>query len=393
MQADTDLQDGVLPFHIDIPDSALDDLKERLSRVRLPGPETVPDGSQGVPLVRLRELLDHWATGYDWRRIERHLNDLGQFRTTIDGLGIHFTHVRSPHQNATPLLLLHGWPGSFLEFLKVIGPLTDPVAHGGNARDAFHVVIPSMPGYGFSEAPSAGGWTPDRIAAAYAVLMERLGYDSYLAQGGDWGGVVATRMGKQRPAGLRAVHLNFPEFLALPPVSDEPTPEEAAAIAQGEVFAHVHSGYHLLQRTRPQTIGYALTDSPAGQAAWIYEKFLDWAAPGAFTLDELLDHISLYWLTGTAASSSRLYWEYARELLGLTELDLPVGVSAFPGELTRTPRIWAERAYHDLRYFNDDIPAGGHFAAFEQPALFVEEVRTFARAVPRPAERSRSPER
>ncbi|GAA3116111.1 epoxide hydrolase family protein [Nonomuraea salmonea] len=381
MQSDTARQDDVQPLHIDIPDSALADLRDRLARVRLPDPETVPDAGQGVQVGRLRELLHHWATGYDWRKIERHLNDLGQFRTTIDGLGIHFTHVRSPHRNATPLLLLHGWPGSFLEFLKVIGPLTDPVAHGGDARDAFHVVIPSMPGYGFSDIPSAEGWTPDRIAAAYAVLMRRLGYDSYLAQGGDWGGVVATRMGRQRPDGLRAVHLNFPEFLALPPVGDEPTPEEAAALAQGEVFAHVHSGYHLLQRTRPQTIGYALTDSPAGQAAWIYEKFLDWAAPGAFTLDEMLDHISLYWLTGTAASSARLYWEYAQEPLGLTELDLPVGVSVFPDELTRTPRIWAERAYHDLRYFNDDIPAGGHFAAFEQPGLFVDEVRAFARAI------------
>ncbi|MEU7691500.1 epoxide hydrolase family protein [Microbispora hainanensis] len=381
MQADTARHDGVQPFHIHIPDSALADLRERLARVRLPDQETVPDAAQGVQLGRLRELLHHWATKYDWRTIERHLNDLGQFRTTIDGQGIHFMHVRSPHQNATPLLLLHGWPGSFLEFLKVIGPLTDPVAHGGDARDAFHVVVPSMPGYGFSDIPSTGGWTPDRIAAAYAVLMRRLGYDSYLAQGGDWGGVVATRMGKQRPDGLRAVHLNFPEFLALPPAGDEPTREEAAALAQGEAFARVHSGYHLLQRTRPQTIGYALTDSPAGQAAWIYEKFLDWAAPGAFTLDEMLDHISLYWLTGTATSSARLYWEYAQEPLGLTELDLPVGVSVFPNELTRTPRIWAERAFHDLRYFNDDIPAGGHFAAFEQPGLFVEEVRAFARAI------------
>ncbi len=381
MRSNTDRHDDVLPFHIDIPDSALADLRERLSRVRLPASETVSDMSQGVQLERLRELLEHWATGYDWRRIEKHLNDIGQFRTTIDGLGIHFTHVRSPRENAIPLLLLHGWPGSFLEFLKVIGPLTDPAAHGGDARDAFHVVIPSMPGYAFSDAPTTKGWNPDRIAAAYAVLMRRLGYDSYLAQGGDWGGVVATRMGKQRPAGLRAVHLNFPEFLAMPPVSDDPSPEEAVAVAQGTAFVHVHSGYHLVQRTRPQTIGYALTDSPAGQAAWIYEKFLDWAPPGAFTMDEMLDHISLYWLTGTAASSSRLYWEYAREPTALTELDLPVGVSVFPGELTRTPRIWAERAYHDLRYFNDDIAAGGHFAAFEQPALFADEVRKFARAV------------
>ncbi|ASR00719.1 epoxide hydrolase [Streptomyces sp. 11-1-2] len=363
---------SVTPFRIDIPDSALEDLKDRLHRVRLAGRETVPDSSQGVQRERLEELLDYWATGYDWRKLERRLNELGQFRTTIDGLGIHFMHVRSPRPDATPLLLLHGWPGSFLEFLKTVGPLTD---------HSFHLIIPSMPGYGFSDQPTSTGWDPDRIARAYGVLMQRLGYDSYLAQGGDWGGVVATRMGAQRPAGLRAIHVNFPEFLAAPPVGDDPTPEEKAALEQGSRFLTVHSGYHVLQRTRPQTIGYALTDSPTGQAAWIYEKFLDWARPDALTSDEILDHISLYWFTGTGASAARLYWEYARQPLTLTELDLPVGVSVFPDELTRTPRIWAERAYHDLRYFNDDIPAGGHFAALEQPELFVEEIRKFARTV------------
>ncbi|WP_329363153.1 epoxide hydrolase [Streptomyces sp. NBC_00669] len=364
--------DRVTPFRIDIPDSALEDLKDRLHRVRLAGRETAPDSSQGVQRERLEGLLEYWATGYDWRDLERRLNELGQFRTTVDGLGLHFMHVRSPRPDATPLLLLHGWPGSFLEFLKTVGPLTE---HG------FHLVVPSMPGYGFSDQPASTGWDPDRIARAYGVLMWRLGYDSYLAQGGDWGGVVATRMGAQRLTGLRAIHVNFPEFLAAPPVGDAPTPEEKAALDQGSRFFAVHSGYHVVQRTRPQTIGYALTDSPAGQAAWIYEKFLDWARPDALTPDEILDHISLYWFTGTAASSARLYWEYARQPLALTELDLPVGVSVFPDELTRTPRVWAERAYHDLRYFNDDIPAGGHFAALEQPGLFVEEIVKFARTV------------
>ncbi|WP_045747475.1 epoxide hydrolase family protein [Actinoplanes rectilineatus] len=375
--------DSVAPFNVQVADNALNDLTDRILRTRWADPETVPDDSQGVPLDKLRQLLDYWAGGYDWRKLEARLNELGQFRTTIDGLGIHFMQVRSPHLNATPLLLLHGWPGSFLEFVKAIGPLTDPTAHGGTAADAFHVVIPSMPGYGFSDRPTSTGWDPDRIARTYDVLMKRLGFDSYLAQGGDWGGVVATRLGKLRPQGLHGVHLNFPEFLAAPPAGDEPTSEEQAALAQGGLFFQQHGGYHVLQRTKPQTIGYALTDSPAGQAAWIYEKFLAWADLDVLSTDEILDHITLYWLTGTATSSARLYWEYAQQPPALTELDLPVGVSVFPKELTRTPRIWAERAYHDLRYFNDDIAAGGHHAALEQPQLFTEEIRRFARTVNR----------
>ncbi|MEU7153965.1 epoxide hydrolase family protein [Streptomyces sp. NPDC045470] len=373
--------DSVARFSIQVADSALADLTDRIRRTRWADPETVSDDSQGVPLGQLRALLEYWADGYDWRKLEAWLNELGQFRTTIDGLGLHFMQVRSPHPDATPLLLLHGWPGSLLEFVKAIGPLTDPTSHGGSAADAFHVVIPSMPGYGFSDRPTGTGWDPDRIARAYHVLMKRLDFETYLAQGGDWGGVVATRLGKLRPAGLRGVHLNFPEYLAAPPAGAEPTPEEQAALVQGGRFFQQHGGYHVLQRTKPQTIGYALADSPAGQAAWIYEKFLAWADLDVLSTDEILDHISLYWLTGTAASSARLYWEYAQQPLGLTELDLPVGVSVFPRELTRTPRIWAERAYHDLRYFNDDIAAGGHFAALEQPQLFAEEVRKFARTV------------
>ncbi|MFJ2158060.1 epoxide hydrolase family protein [Streptomyces sp. NPDC087856] len=373
--------DSVIPFHIEVPVGALVDLKDRLTRVRWPSQETTHDDKQGVQLERLRSLLDHWATEYDWRGVELRLNELGQFRTTIDGLGIHFTHVMSPHADATPLLLLHGWPGSFLEFLKTIGPLTDPTAHGGSAEDAFHVVVPSMPGYGFSDQPTTTGWNLDRIARAYGVLMRRLGYDSYLTQGGDWGSAIATRMGDQHPEGLRAVHVNFPEFVATPPVSDTPTPEELVALEQIGRFFQEDGAYHVQQRTKPQTIGYALTDSPVGQAAWIYEKFLSWAGADSVTIDEILDHISLYWFTGTATSAARLYWEAAQQPSELIKLDLPVGMSVFPQELPQTPRLWAERAYSDLRYFNDDIPAGGHFAALEQPGLFIEEMRKFARAV------------
>jgi len=376
----------ITPFRVHVPDSALRDLRSRLVNVRLPERETVGDVSQGVPLDRLRALLRHWATGYDWRRLESRLNSLGQYRTRIDGIGIHFLHVRSRHPDATPILLNHGWPGSFVEFLKSVDPLTDPTAYGGTEQDAFHVVIPSMPGYGFSDKPATTGWTPARIAGAYGVLMRRLGYRRYLAQGGDWGGGVTTQMGKQRPAGLVGIHLNFPEYLFAPPVSAEPTPAEQAALEEFQTFQHWYAGYFDEQSTRPQTIGYALADSPSGQAAWIYEKFVDWTDTDkqperVLSTDDMLDDITLYWLTNTAASSARLYWEYYSNPVGLTTVDLPVGVSVFPGELVRTPRIWAERAYHDLRYFNDTIPAGGHFAAFEQPRLFTEELRRFARTV------------
>ncbi|MEV5732847.1 epoxide hydrolase family protein [Streptomyces sp. NPDC052292] len=375
----------ITPLHLHVPEAHLVDLRQRLARVRLPERETVPDASQGVQLDRLTDLLGYWRTWYDWRRLERRINALGQYRTRIDGLGIHFLHVRSRHADATPLILTHGWPGSFVEFLKAVGPLTDPVAHGGTAQDAFHVVIPSLPGFGLSDRPDSTGWTTARIAAAWAELMERLGYTRYIAQGGDWGGGVTTQLGKLRPKGLLGVELNFPEYTFNPPVSANPTAEEQRALGEIQTFSAQYSGYFQEQSTRPQTIGYALADSPAGQAAWIYEKFLDWTdasgrPQGALTRDEMLDNITLYWLTDTAASSARLYWQNygASEL---TTLDLPVGLSVFPHELVRSPRVWAERAYSDLVHFNDQIPAGGHFAAFEQPLLFAQEVRRFARLV------------
>jgi pimeloyl-ACP methyl ester carboxylesterase len=374
----------LMPFTLAVPESALDDLRRRLRAARLPDRETGTGWSQGVPLDRLRGLLEYWCRDYDWRRLERQLNGLGQFRTLIDGLGIHFLHVRSRHADAVPILLSHGWPGSVVEFLKSIGPLTDPTAHGGRAGDAFHVVIPSLPGFGFSDRPTEAGWHPSRIARAWDALMTRLGYDRYLAQGGDWGGIVTTRLGKLRPAGLAGVHFNLPEFpIGAPPLEGRPTPEEEAALAQMRSVA-ADSAYARQQSTRPQTLGYGLADSPVGQAAWIYEKFAEWTDTDhdpeqVLTRDELLDNITLYWLTNAGASSARIYWEYAVANTTTVELDLPVGVSVFPREIVRIPRIWAERAFSDLVYFNDQIPAGGHFAAFEQPGIFTEELREFAR--------------
>ena len=377
--------DQVRRLQVHVPEAALADLRYRLAHARHPEHELVDDWSQGAPAARIGRLAGYWQQHYDWRRLERRLNDLGQFRTKIDGLGIHFLHIRSPHAGATPLLLTHGWPGSVVEFLGAVGPLTDPTAHGGTEADAFHLVIPSIPGFGFSDRPAETGWNSVRIAKAWAELMERLGHRSYLAQGGDWGGGITTQLAKLRPQGLLGIHLNFPEYVFAPPVEGEPTAAEQAALAQIAKFFTYGSGYHREQSTRPQTIGYALTDSPLGQAAWIYEKFGEWTDsdhdPEALLgPDAILDDISLYWLTGTAASSARLYWEnFSATAPPLTRLDLPAGVSVFPREIVRTPRVWAERAYRDLIYFNDQIPRGGHFAAFEQPRLFTEELRSFAR--------------
>jgi pimeloyl-ACP methyl ester carboxylesterase len=373
----------ITPFRLSISDSTLRDLQRRLAATRLPERETVPDGSQGVQLDRMRGLVDWWRTRYDWRRLETRLNAFGQFRTRIDGLGVHFLHVRSRHTSAIPVVLTHGWPGSVVEFLDVIRPLTDPTAFGGSADDAFHVVVPSLPGFGFSDKPTTTGWNVQRIANAWAQLMTRLGYRRWLAQGGDFGGSVTHELAKLGPAGLAGIHLNFfPVFQ--PPVTDPPTPEEQEALGKLQRFFNDGAGFVYQQSTRPQTVGYGLTDSPVGQAAWILEKFVEWSDSDGqpeqvLGADRMLDDIMLYWLSGTAASSARIYWEDARAAATGDEFAVPVGFTVFPGEIVPTPRIWAERVYQSqLVYFNK-VDRGGHFAAFEQPEIFTDEVRRFAR--------------
>ncbi|GII79495.1 hydrolase [Sphaerisporangium rufum] len=381
----------VTPFRLDVPEATLDDLRERLRRTRWPEPQTVEDWSQGVPLDYLRELCRYWAEDYDWRATERRLNALPQFRTTIDGLGIHFLHVRSPHPDALPLVLTHGWPGSVVEFLKVIGPLTDPVAHGGDARDAFHVVCPSLPGYGFSDRPARGGWGVERIAGAWIRLMDRLGHHRYGAQGSDWGTTVTTLVGRQDPDHVAGIHLTPPLAAPDPATFGDLTPAEAAALADLERAQRTEDGYSLEQSTRPQTIGYGLVDSPALLAAWIVEKFRSWTdcdghPENALTRDELLDNLMFYWLPGTGASAARLYWESFTEVQRIFTagtpdvVTVPAGCSVFPKENPRPSRRWAEKRFTDIRYWNEP-DKGGHFAAFEQPDLFVQDLRAFFRLV------------
>jgi pimeloyl-ACP methyl ester carboxylesterase len=376
---------AIAAFTYHAPQSALDDLRQRLAHARWPERETVADWSQGVPLARLSALVDYWRTDYDWRRCEATLNGFDQYRTEIDGLGIHFLHVRSPHADALPILITHGWPGSVIEFFKIIGPLTDPTAHGGDVRDAFHVVAPSLPGFGFSDRPAERGWDADRIARAWAELMHRLGYDRYVAQGGDWGSVVTTAMGRQRPAGLAGIHLNMPLVIPDPVPTAGLSVEEQRAVDRYQRFLSDGFGYFLQQATRPQTIGYALTDSPVGQAAWIYEKFQAWTdndgdPEDALTRDEMLDVITLYWLTETAASSARMYLENAEVTGDPPVIEMRVGCSIFPREIVPAPRSWAERVYPNLIHWNE-LDRGGHFAAFEQPALFTRELRDCFRAL------------
>jgi epoxide hydrolase len=383
--------DEVTPFRIQVPQDALGDLRERLGRTRWPEAETVDDWSQGVPLSYLRELCRHWAEDYDWRATERRLNLLPQFRTEVDGLGIHFLHVRSPHPDAFPVVLTHGWPGSVVEFLKVVGPLTDPTAHGGDAADAFHLVIPSLPGYGFSDRPTQPGWGVERIAAAWARLMARLGHRRYGAQGGDWGTSVSTSIAQQDPEHVAGIHLTPPLAPPDPATLDDLTDRERAALASLEHAAEWESGYSQEHATRPQTIGYALVDSPAALCAWIVEKLWAWTdhdgqLETVLTRDELLDNVMLYWLPGTGASSARLYWESIRRVNRwisgpVTDtVAVPTGCSIFPRELQRPSRRWAARRFLDIRWWNE-LDKGGHFAAFEQPELFVNEVRSFFRLV------------
>jgi pimeloyl-ACP methyl ester carboxylesterase len=373
----------VTSFRVAVPDSDLDDLRARLRRTRWPEPATVPDWSQGVPVDYLQDVCRYWADEYDWRARETWFNRFSHYRTDIDGLGVHFIHVRSPVPTATPLVLTHGWPGSFMEFLDVIGPLSDPAAHGGDPTDAFHVVVPSLPGYGWSDRPTETGWGIERIADAWNTLMHRLGYASYGAQGGDWGSAITRHLGLRHPHQLSGIHLNFLRA-GRPRDQTEFSAEEQVSIDLGLQYQQWESGYSQQQSTRPQTLGYGLTDSPAGQCAWILEKFWSWSDCGgdpvaAFGVDRLLDNITLYWLSATATSSARLYWESFRAARG-GPVTVPVGVSIFPKEIFRPPRHWAERHYSDLRYWNE-LDRGGHFAAFEQPELFVNEVRSYFRQI------------
>jgi len=373
---------AVTPFTIDVPDADLADLRDRLARARWPEAETVDDWSQGVPLAYLQELCEYWRTSYDWRVVESKLNALGQSRAEVDGLGIHFLHVPSPHDGALPLVLTHGWPGSVVEFLKVIGPLTDPTAHGGSADDAFSVVCPSLPGYGWSDKPTDTGWGIDKIASAWTTLMGELGYDRFGAQGGDWGSMVTLALGSHHAANVVGIHLNM--AIALPSSMDDLTEAEQSALAGMQHYQRWDSGYSKQQSTRPQTVGYGLADSPVGQCAWILEKLWAWTdcdgdPANALTRDEMLDDITLYWLTDSAASSARLYWE-SFETGSLDPVEVPTGISVFPKEIFRTSERWAQTRFKDLRHFNV-LERGGHFAAWEQPETFVDEVRSFFRTV------------
>ena len=372
------------PFRIDVPETELDDLRERLKAARWPERETVDDWSQGVPLDYLRELCAYWADGYDWRRTEARLNALPGYRTEIDGLGIHLLHVRSPHSNALPLVMTHGWPGSIVEFLKVIEPLSDPA-------DAFHVVCPSLPGYGFSDKPERPGWGVERIAAAWTELMARLGYERYGAEGSDWGTSVSALIGQRDPDHVAGIHLMPPLASPDPATFDDLTDAERAALASLEHAAEWESGYSTEHATRPQTIGYALADSPVALCAWIVEKFWAWTdcdghPENVLTRDELLDNLMLYWLPRTGASSARLYWESIRQVNELISgpvhdvVEVPTGCSIFPKELQRPSRRWAQKRFPDIRHWNE-LDRGGHFAAFEQPELFVDELRCFFRQV------------
>jgi len=373
------LMDHIEPFRIEISDDELADLQRRLRATRWPDPETPNDWSQGIPLAYVQEVCRYWAEEYDWRATETRLNQLDQFRTPLDGLGIHFLHLRSPHDHALPLVLTHGWPGSIVEFLKVIGPLTDPTAHGGEAADAFHLVCPTLPGYGFSDKPTEPGWNIERIARAWSQLMLRLGYERYVAQGGDWGAAVTTSIGLQDTEHCLGIHLNMPIVTPDRDTMGDLTEREQDALAGRKYYVDWDSGYSKQQSTRPQTVGYGLTDSPAGQAAWILEKFWSWTdcdghPENVLTRDELLDNVMLYWLPKAAASSARLYWEsFGRA--SMEEVQIPVGCSIFPKEIFRSSRRWAEKRFRQLVYWNE-LDRGGHFAAFERPEIFVNEVRT-----------------
>ena len=392
MSSDTEIR----PFQIDMSEEAIADLRRRIEAMRWPGQELVADRSQGVQLATLQALARYWATDYDWRRCEKRLNALPQFTTEIDGTSIHFIHVRSRHENALPLIMTHGWPGSVVELLGSVGPLTDPTAHGGSAEDAFDLVLPSLAGYGFSAAPTEVGWNPGRMAQAWAELMRRLGYTRFVAQGGDVGASVTDAMGRQAPEGLAGIHMNLLVTTlggAMPPVESEQERAAAAAIA---TFRASGFGYFLEQATRPQTIGYALLDSPLALAAWMLDHdtdayykisraFVDGQPSGGLTRDHILDNITVYWLTGTGASAARSYWESGRaQALAAgqapPQVTVPVGFTTFPDEIFPAPRSWVGQSYPTLTYFNE-AAKGGHFAAWEQPELFATEIRAAFRSL------------
>jgi len=388
--------DAIRPFRINIPEEDLLDLRRRIAVTRWPDKETVADQSQGAQLLKLQELVRYWGSGYDWRKVEATLNALPQFTTNIDGVDIHFIHVRSRHPNALAVIITHGWPGSVIEQLKIIGPLTDPTAHGGRAEEAFDVVIPSVPGYGFSGKPTGTGWDPEHIARAWAELMQRLGYARYVAQGGDWGAPISSAMARQAAAGLLGIHINLPAtvppevaaVLAGGPVPAGLSDQERAVIEALMTYAKTgNAAYFTMMTARPQTVGYGATDSPAGLAAWVlvHPGFAQWGygadSGKSPTKDDVLDNITLYWLTNTATSAARLYWENGARgsvVVAATqktgEISLPVAITVFPDDVYRAPETWARRAYRNLIYFHE-VDRGGHFAAWEQPQLFASELR------------------
>jgi pimeloyl-ACP methyl ester carboxylesterase len=396
MSSSVETATEIRPFRFEIPEEKVDDLRRRIAAIRWPSKELVPDRSQGVQLATLRELARYWADNYDFGKLEARIYALPEFTTEIDGVEIHFIHVRSAHENALPLIMTHGWPGSVIELLETVGPLTDPTAHGGTAEDAFHLVLPSIPGYGFSSEPKEIGWDPGRTAQAWAELMHRLGYSRYVAQGGDVGASITDAMGRQAPEGLVGIHTNL--LVTGLAGGDHPstTEEEKAALAALATFRASGFGYFLEQATRPQTIGYALLDSPVALAAWMLDHdtdsyykishaFVDGEPAGNLTRDHILDNITLYWLTGTGASAARSYWESGRaQALAAgkapPEVSLPVGFTAFPDEIFVAPRSWVEQGYPTLTYYNE-ADRGGHFAAWEEPELFSEEVRAAFRSL------------
>jgi epoxide hydrolase len=376
----------IRPFRFEVPAADLDDLKRRLAATRWPERETPSDWSQGIPLAYMRELCDYWQHHYDWRRCESALNAWPQFITEIDGLDIQFMHVRSPHADALPMIMTHGWPGSIVEFMKVIGPLTDPVAHGGRREDAFHVICPTLPGFGWSGKPSAPGWNIERIGRAWGALMARLGYTRWVAQGGDWGSAVTACIASSEPPACVAMHTNMPILSLSAAALENLTEFEQAAAASAQHYWDWDSGYSKQQSTRPQTLGYGLVDSPAAQCAWIVEKFWCWTdcdghPENIHTRDELLDNVMMYWLPAAGASSARIYWEsFSIITRPQAPIEIPAGVSIYPREIFRSSRRWCEERFRKLVHYNQ-LPKGGHFAAFEQPALFIDEIRTCFRHV------------